>query len=99
MNSGTTDSTDGPEFVGLDSVCLARTEFEASHIAALLRASGIRVYIWEEALREQTTVPYQFIPVWVKKPCVERARKVILEARLAGVQFTDETKDPESTED
>ncbi len=99
MDSGMTDATDGPEFVELDSVCLARTEFEASHIAAILRASDIWVYLSEEAMAEQTTAKHNYIPVWVKKPYIEQASKVILEARLAGIQFTDETKDWESTED
>ena len=97
MDSGMTDDSEGPEFVDLDSVCLARTAFEASHIAAILRASGIWVYLSEEAMLDQSTLNLGAIPVWVRKPSLERASKVLLDARLAGIQFTDETQDPEST--
>ncbi len=90
---------DGVKFVGLESVCLARHGFEASHIAALLRASDITVYIANEDDLVQDTLRNGHIPIWVQKPSLNRASEVILEARLAGIQFIELAESPEATED
>ena len=83
-------------YAELDSVCLARSAFEANLITSLLRSKGFRVYIKEERDAFEMSTLLEYIPIWIARPLLEAARQVILESRLVGLDFKKAVDDAEA---
>ena len=83
-------------YAELDSVCLARSAFEANLIASLLRSKGLRVYIKEEGDVFEMSTRLEYIPIWIVRPLIEAARQIVLESRLVGLDFKKAVDDAEA---